>query len=82
MSFTYIPVQNEPNKSPLRKRLLALLFERSATFPPQADHVLVDLFSSVVARGVEGLQAERPYTKQHTRGGSLSVALPALDHLS
>ena len=25
MSFTCIPVQNEPNKSPLRKRLLALL---------------------------------------------------------
>ena len=26
-------------------------FERSATFPPQADPVLVDLFSSVAARG-------------------------------
>ena len=26
-------------------------FERWATFPPQADHVLVDLFSSVVDRG-------------------------------
>ena len=25
MSFTYIPVQNEPNESPLRERLLALL---------------------------------------------------------
>ena len=31
-------------------------FERSATFPPQADHVLVDLFSSVV-RGVGGGRA-------------------------
>ena len=49
MSFTCIPVQIEPNESPLRKRLFS--FERSATFPPQADPVLVDLFSSVVARG-------------------------------
>ena len=32
--------------------------ERLATFPPQADHVLVDLFSSVVAGGV--LKAEPP----------------------
>ena len=37
----------EPNKNPLRKRLLALLLERLATFPPLADHVLVDLLSSV-----------------------------------
>ena len=55
MSFTCIPVQTEPNKSPLRKRLS---FERLATFPPQADHVLVDLFSSVAARGA--LQVEPP----------------------
>ena len=54
MSFTCIPVQNEPNKSPLRKMLLALLFERSATFPPQADHVLVDLFSSIAGGGACG----------------------------
>ena len=33
--------------------------ERSATYPPQADHVLVDVFSSVVARGA--LQAEPPH---------------------
>ena len=33
-------------------------FESSATFLPQADHVLVDLFSSVVARGA--LRAEPP----------------------
>ena len=49
MSFTCIPVQTEPNKSPLRK---PFSFERSATFPSQADHVLVDLFSSVVDRGL------------------------------
>ena len=29
-------------------------FERSATFPSQADHVLVDLFSSAVDRGLWG----------------------------
>ena len=34
-------------------------FERSATFPPQADHVLVDLFSSVAARGASW--AEPPH---------------------
>ena len=54
MSFTCIPVQIEPNKSPLRNRLLALLLS-SATFPPQADNILVDLFSSVAARGVGGV---------------------------
>ena len=62
MSFTCIPVQIEPNKSPLRKRLLALLFERLATFPPQADHVFVDLVSSV---GVS-LWAEAPPPPQVT----------------
>ena len=29
-------------------------FERSATSPPQADHVLVDLFSSMVDAGLRG----------------------------
>ena len=38
------------------KVLWPFSFERSATFPPQADHVLVDLFSSMVARGAS--QAE------------------------
>ena len=33
--------------------------ERSATFPPRADHVLVDLFSSVAARG-GALRVEPP----------------------
>ena len=33
-------------------------FERSATFPPQADHVLVDLFSSLVAE--DALRVEPP----------------------
>ena len=38
-------------------------FERSAASPPQADHVLVDLFSSVVAGGA--LQAEPPTQHPH-----------------
>ena len=37
-------------------------FERSATFLPQADHVLVDLFSSVVARGGGDLAGGAPPT--------------------
>ena len=43
-----IPMQTELKKSPLRKRLKALSSETLSTFPPQADHILVDLFSSVV----------------------------------
>ena len=41
---------------------MALLLLESATFPPQADHVLVDLFSSVVAGGA--LWAETPHTEK------------------
>ena len=39
-----------PIKAHWGKGSQAFSFERSATFPPQADHVLVDLFSSVTAR--------------------------------
>ena len=62
MSFTCISVQTEPNKSPLRKRLLALLLWEIVTFPPQADHVLVDLFSSVAdgGGGRAGMRTEPP----------------------
>ena len=36
---------NEPNKSPWRERLWALLpLRETATFPPQADHVLIVFF--------------------------------------
>ena len=36
---------NEPNKSPWREKLGALLpLREMATFPPQADHVLVVFF--------------------------------------
>ena len=37
--------ENEPNKSSWRERLRALLpLREAATFPPQADHVLVVFF--------------------------------------
>ena len=40
--YSYV---NEPNKSPWRERLWALLpLREAATFPPQADHVLVVFF--------------------------------------
>ena len=34
-------MQIKPNKSPLRKGFWPFSFERSATFPPQADHVFM-----------------------------------------
>ena len=66
MSFACIPVQIEPNESHWGKGSWPFSFERSATFPPQADCVLVDLFSSMEAGqrgGREGgtLQAEPPH---------------------
>ena len=55
MSFAYIrPVflcKLTPIKAHWRKGSWPFSFERSATFPPQADHILVDLLSSVTARG-------------------------------
>ena len=54
MSFTCIPVQTEPIKAHWGKVSWSFSFERSATFPPQADHVLVDLFSSAVDGGLWG----------------------------
>ena len=40
--YSYV---NEPNKSPWRERLGALLpLREAAIFPPQADHVLVVFF--------------------------------------
>ena len=51
-----------PIKAHWGKGSWAFSCERSATSPPQVDHVLVDLFSSVVAGGGGGggLQAEPP----------------------
>ena len=40
-------------------------FERSATFPPQADHVLVDLVSSMADK--ETLRAEHPHKPSHSK---------------
>ena len=40
-------MQAKLNKNPLRKRLQHL---SPLSLPPQADHVLVELFSSMVAR--------------------------------
>ena len=65
MSFTCILVQTEPNQSPLRKRLLALLFERSATFPPQADHVRT--YSHPLRPGWGAPAGGAPHHKAHFR---------------
>ena len=52
---------NEPNKSPWRERLWALLpWRETATFPPQADHVLVVFF--FVRGGTGGGAALKPPT--------------------
>ena len=48
---------NEPNKSHGEKGSGPFSFERSATFPPQADHVLVDLF---FIRGGQGCCVKAP----------------------
>ena len=51
---------NEPNKSPWRERLWALLpLRETATFPPQADHVLVVFF---FIRGGHGAQTQSSVT--------------------
>ena len=42
-------------------------FERSATFPPQADHVFIDLFLSMVADRGRGLCGWNPPTHNYCR---------------
>ena len=57
ISFTYtpcIPMQINPIKAHWGTGFWPFSFERSATFPPQADHVLVDLFSSEADGGLCG----------------------------
>ena len=50
---------NEPNKSPWRERLRDLLpLRETATFPPQADHVLVVFF--FIRGGNGGLSLSPP----------------------
>ena len=54
MSFMYmpcIPMQINPIKTHWGKSSWPFSFERLATFTPQADHVLVDLFSAMAAAG-------------------------------
>ena len=59
---------NEPNKSPWRERLRALLpLRETATFPPQADHVLV-VFSFGRGR-TWGAALKPPNSKQIRRRG-------------
>ena len=58
MSFTCIPAKLNPIKAHWGIGSWPFSFERSATFPPQADHVLVDLFSSVTDG--DALQSEPP----------------------
>ena len=64
-----------PIKAHRGKGSWSFSFERLATFPPQADHVLEDLFSSVVARGPAGRTTPPPtsyeklskvYMRKHT----------------
>ena len=54
---------NEPNKSPWRGRLWALLpLRETATFPPQADHVLVVFFFIHGGPGAGGAALKPPDT--------------------
>ena len=75
MSFVYTPcnpMQIKPNKSPLRKRLLALLLWGISHLSSPADNVLVDLFSSM-ADGGWLLQTESPHRKEN-----INVWVPAM----
>ena len=60
MSFTCVPVQIEPSKAHWGTGSWPFSSERSATFPPQADHVFVDLFSSTMG-SVALLDIAPPY---------------------
>ena len=51
MSLPVFLCKLNPIKAHWGKGYWSFPFERSATFPPQADHVLVDLFSSMVDGG-------------------------------
>ena len=53
-----IPMQINPKTAHWGPGSWPFSFERSAAFPPQADHVLVDLFSSMADRGA--LWADSP----------------------
>ena len=57
MSFVCIPVRMNLIKAHRGKGSGPFSFERSATSPPQADHVLVDLF---LIRGGRGCSIKAP----------------------
>ena len=88
MSFTCIPVQIEPTKTHWGKGSWPFSFERSATFPPQADHVLVDLFSSAAHGGLCG-QSSPPtennmvnfHPHDHHPASTIVSLLPTWSHL-
>ena len=64
---------NEPNKSPWKERLWALLPLREvATFPPQADHVLVVFF---FIRGGPGGCVKAPRQYETTKNSDTQVNL-------
>ena len=63
MSFMYMPcilMQINPIKAHWGAGFWPFYFERLATFPPQADHVLVNLFSSMVGRDFGGPWRQSP----------------------
>ena len=79
MSFTCIPVQIEPTKTHWGKGSWPFSFERSAPFPPQADHVLVDLFSSAADGGLCG---QSPPPQRITWWTSIHRTITLLQQLS
>ena len=68
MSFTYIPVQNEPNKSPLRKTLLVLLLWEIGHLSSPSRSCLGRLILICSSRGEGGPCGWSPpdtHTQQH-----------------
>ena len=69
MSFPYtpsIPMQINPVKAHWRTGSWSFSFEKSATFPPQADHVLVDLVLSTADTGLCGQSSPTPWKLVNT----------------
>ena len=70
MSFIRIPVQMNLIKAHGEKDSGPFSFERSATSPPQADHVLVVFSSSVADRGAA---LKPPDSKQENKWNLLAI---------
>ena len=71
MSFTCIPVQTEPNKSPLRKRLLALLLWEIGNLSSSSRSCLGRLILIHGGRERWALQVEPPPTVQDSVENSM-----------